>query len=166
LISIDSNRKRGVLLQSDEQLGLVSVNKRGMSPLIATMLLIAFAVALGALIINIGPGIIQGDNKPDCSAITMDVNPYFCYAENLIKISVKNSGKAVESVTLKISDANADNNLVLKDSKLGAGAIMQKEVPYVKTGKTYVSLTPSIMFKDQAVPCPEPSIELEDLPNC
>jgi hypothetical protein len=137
-----------------------------MSPIIATMLLIAFAVALGAMIINLSTSIGEKETGPDCSKVLMEISPYLCYADNLIKISIKNSGDPIESVTMKVSDANTENSILIKDSKMAKGVILKKEIPYVKAGKTYVGLIPSIMNKDQPVPCPIPAIEEADIPNC
>mgnify|MGYP007070556324 FL=1 len=137
-----------------------------MSPLIATMLLIAFAVALGAMIINLSTSLGENDTGPDCSKVLLEISPYLCYADNLIKISIRNLGDPVESVTVNVSDANTENSILLKDSKMAKGATLKKEIPYVKAGKTYVGLIPSVLNKDQAVPCPGPAISVPDIPPC
>lgn len=142
-----------------------SHERKGMSPLIATVLLIAFAVALGAMIMNWSSTL--GENTgPDCSKISMFISPYMCYAENMIKLSVKNSGSGVESVTLKIIDESGETIKLLPDSKLGSGDTLQKDVPILKTGKAYVALTPNVMYKGESTPCPEPALEVDDLANC
>ena len=152
-------------MQVNDELAELSHEKKGMSPLIATMLLIAFAVALGAMIMNWSSTL--GENTgPDCDAITMIINPYLCYAENMIKISIKNTGKPVAAVSLKVSDANTENTILLKESNLNTGDTLKKDIPFVKSSTTYVSLIPSVKDKDEVVPCPEPAIELADIPNC
>lgn len=153
-------------MQVNNGLAEFSHEKRGMSPLIATMLLIAFAVALGALIINIGPKWFEGGQTPDCSNIAMEISPYFCYAENMIKLSIKNAGSPVESVTLNIRDDSGETTKVLSESKLDTGAVLQKDIIFSKVGQAYVGLTPNIKFKDQIVPCSNPAVELADLPTC
>jgi flagellin-like protein len=88
LSKISCREERGVFLRVDDELKEFSKEKKAMSPLIATMLLIAFAVALGAMIMNWSSTLGEGAKTgPDCSAITMSISPYLCYAENLIKIS-------------------------------------------------------------------------------
>jgi flagellin-like protein len=153
-------------LQVSSELAEFSHEKRGMSPLIATMLLIAFAVALGALIINIGPKWFEGEQTPDCSNIVMEISPYFCYAENLIKLSIKNAGSPVESVTMKVKDDTGETTKLLPESKLDTGAVLQRDIPFLKSGPSYVGLTPSIKFRDEVVPCPKPAVEMPDLPTC
>lgn len=152
-------------MQVNDELAEFSHEKKGMSPLIATMLLIAFAVALGAMIMNWSSTL--GENTgPDCDTVTMIINPYLCYAENMIKISVKNTGKPVEAISLKVSDANTENTILLKDSKLNTGDLLKKEIPFVKSSTTYVGLLASVKDKDRVVPCQDPAIELDDIPNC
>ena len=41
-------------------------SKRGLSPLIATVLLIAFAVSMGAMIMNWSTSIGEAEGPPDC----------------------------------------------------------------------------------------------------
>ena len=149
----------------DSGINSFSHEKKGMSPLIATVLLIAFAVALGAMIMNWSSTL--GENTgPDCSTVTMIINPYLCYAENMIKMSIRNTGTAIESVTVRVIDKNTENDIQLKDSKMASGTVLQKEIPFVKTTQTYVALVPSIKHKNDVVPCPEPAIEIADLPQC
>lgn len=160
-------RKRGAHLQVNNELAEFSHEKKGMSPLIATMLLIAFAVALGAMIMNWSSTLGEkGTGGPDCSNIMMEISPYLCYAENMIKISVKNTGKAVESITLKLVDSSGETTKVLPDSKLASGEVLNRDIPFAKSGKTYLALTPSINHKEQLTPCPNPAIKIDDLPNC
>jgi flagellin-like protein len=167
LSKIFSREKRGAFLRVDDELKEFSKEKKAMSPLIATMLLIAFAVALGAMIMNWSSTLGEGAKAGlDCSSITMSISPYLCYAENMIKLSIKNSGSGVESVTLKMIDESGETIKLLPDSKLGSGDTLQKDVRILKTGKAYVALIPNVMHKGEVVPCPDPAIELDDIPSC
>ena len=157
--------KRGAYLDSYRGLNSFSHEKRGMSPLIATVLLIAFAVALGAMIMN-WSSTFGEDTGPDCSKVSMIISPYICYAENIIKLSVKNTGAIVEGVTIRVVDESVENEIRLKDSRLRSGKTLTREIPFAKSGKAYVALTPSVKYKNEPVDCPEPVIEIANLPNC
>lgn len=145
----------------------LSHGKKGMSPLIATMLLIAFAVALGAMIMNLpffdAEKIPSG---PDCSRVNLELYPYLCYADNMIKISVRNSGEVIDGLTLKWVDEAGPAQREIPESQLGTGAILKKDIPFPKTGKTSISLVPSLNYKGQLVPCPNPALQFDDIPNC
>ena len=146
-------------------LGSLSHEKSGMSPLIATILLIAFAVALGTMIITWLPNLDKGTG-PDCSGVTMFISPYLCYAENMIKMSIRNSGDPVAAITVKVIGSDAENIILLRESAVEAGSIFMKDVSYTKTGKTAVELYPSIKVNEEVVLCDDPAIVVEDLPDC
>jgi flagellin-like protein len=146
----------------------LSSNRKGMSPLIATVLLIAFAVALGAMIINIGSNIPAAG--PDCSQIILDMSPGLCYKENTIMVGVTNNGQAgAESLNLKITDGSGDTTKELPDSALPSRGVFTRDVAYLKTGNILVSLIPKIKDKSGSlVPCPESQLQIKgyELPSC
>ncbi|MFH0869761.1 MAG: archaellin/type IV pilin N-terminal domain-containing protein [archaeon] len=144
---------------------LLNSSRKGMSPLIATVLLIAFAVALGAMIMNWSSSLGESTG-PDCSGIKMTLISPMCYAQNIIKLNVQNSGSPVEAVTVRVVDDNVKNDVELKNSKMASGESITKEVPFVKSGKTYVGLIPSITKNDKVVSCEKPILDVSDLQGC
>jgi flagellin-like protein len=154
--------KRGALLGNE--LAIILSGKKAMSPLIATILLIAFAVALGTMIISWGSNF--GASEPDCSKIVMIVSPYFCYADNMIKMSVKNTGEPVEAVTMKVVDDTGITDKLLPDSMLKQNQFLNREIPFIKTGKASAALIASVKSGEETVPCENSALELKDLPNC
>ena len=149
-------------------LNSISKQKRGMSPLIATVLLIAFAVALGAMIMNIPWG---GDIGPDCSGINLIINPYLCYADNMIKMNVKNTGRDLEAITMKVVDASGETIKPLPSSRVLGNNNFKRDIPYVKTGpKLSVSLIGSILYNEEVFPCDgpvdKPALVADEVPDC
>ena len=76
-------------------------NKRGISPLVATILLIAFAVSIGALIMNWASSETNVTKAVSCS----DVKIYLiksCQNDESIILSLKNQGQAdINAITLR-----------------------------------------------------------------
>lgn len=142
-----------------------SHNKKGMSPLIATILLIAFAVAMGTMIISWSSSLGETIG-PDCSKVSMTISPYFCYADNLIRVSIKNTGIPVESVTLKMSDETGLTEKILPDSRINSNQVFTRDVPFAKAGKASVAVITSVKSGDKVTPCPNPVLEVKDLQNC
>jgi flagellin-like protein len=72
---------------------MMFLNKRAMSPLIATILLIAFAVSIGALIMNwtTSPDIPTPTGQPTCGTATLSVISS-CADNSNIYIEIKNQG--------------------------------------------------------------------------
>jgi flagellin-like protein len=156
----DMQEKRGIVNTVDE----LSSSSRGMSPLIATVLLVAFAVALGAMIINLGSNI--GENSgPDCSKVKIAV-PAVCYAQNMIRMTIKNTGEPIESLTLIASDGNDNTHIQLGNSKLDEGQQLNVEKPMVKTATTTVSLQASVKENNAPKLCSKPSVEMKNIPEC
>lgn len=166
------------------------MNKKGVSPLIATVLLIAFAVALGAVVMNWGRTYVEdtaekarttSDTKVSCS---MDINMKYvmfngqkqiCYntTDNIIKFTLLNSGsKKIESIqAIVIGSKSIYINNSLRNSTI------LPSYPY-KSNLTYdfdtygdinkFSLTPAIKVegKNDAIPCSDNSLEIEDIRAC
>ena len=82
-------------------------NKKGLSPLIATILLIAFAVALGAVVMNIGRTTVLGPGADSTfSLIELGGKKQICNLENgpssILEFTLKN-GNQDEITDLQIS---------------------------------------------------------------
>lgn len=72
------------------------MNKRGLSPIIATILLIAFAVAIGAMIMSWTAGIVK--DAPECSDLPEDIikPSAFCkISSNVIAPQIRKGDKYV-----------------------------------------------------------------------
>lgn len=75
-------------------------SKKGISPLIATVLLIAFAVALGAVVMNVSAGLIEEQTKEpaiDCAKLAIDVfkvreRPQVCFSDGQVTYRLTNTG--------------------------------------------------------------------------
>ncbi|KYK26741.1 hypothetical protein AYK26_04680 [Euryarchaeota archaeon SM23-78] len=158
--------KRGAYLRISSYIHEFSHERGGMSPLIATVLLIAFAVALGTVIVAWLPEILGPGGGPNCDNIFLDLNPYLCFENNMLKISVKNVGDPVEEVTVEWVDDSGPGDRLLPNSKLGSGATLKRDIPFAKSGKTYVALTASVSSMGEVAPCSEPALEIDDLPDC
>lgn len=93
-------------------------NKRGLSPLIATILLIAFAVALGAVIMNLGRSLSM---DAGFSILEMNGAKQICYFDrgenSVLQMTIQN-GDVMEIVDLKVSIVGTTNEIINKDGLL------------------------------------------------
>jgi len=79
---------------------MLGTSKRGVSPLIATILLIAFAVALGSVIMNWGLNLSNQDADDPCQRVRMELKPMTnadaCYgsigSQGYINFVLENTG--------------------------------------------------------------------------
>ena len=74
------------------------MNKRGLSPIVATVLLIAFAVAIGAMIMSWTTGIVK--EAPSCKDIPSEIinsNNFCKQADKIIpRVRIQDSSKNYE----------------------------------------------------------------------
>jgi len=147
--------------------------KRGISPLIATVLLIAFAVSIGTMIMNWGKDVIA--NVGDCNDVKLEVQtingkPLFCYdtLNNKINIMIKNTG-SVDIKELRLSVTAADfshEEKLLSDSSLKSGSIITQNIDFVKSGTFKVEIVPYIVSGGKEKACLDKSLASEAIARC
>ncbi len=143
------------------------VGKKGMSPIIATILLIAFAVALGAMIMTWGSTIVAGDQLANvCEQAKIEMRGQLCYKNGNVKIDVKNSGtETIQSLILEIKGEEYDQQYELKQ-KLDPQGAMSQEVPASRTTNPVVLLIPKVKLDEENQACPQPAFNKSGLPPC
>jgi len=147
--------------------------KKAISPLIATVLLIAFAVSIGTLIMNIGKDVLA--NVGDCTDVKIEVQtingkPLFCYdAENSkVNVMIKNTG-AVDIKYLKLSVTTADFNheeISIDESSLKAGKTLTKSIDYSRQGNFKSEIIPVITASGKEAVCLENIVVAETVGPC
>ena len=155
-------------------------NRKGMSPLIATVLLIAFAVALGAMIMNWSSDVEQQPREDSssgdpCAKVSMELSEVFdkrifCYDEDQgsIRFNVVNTGStSIQGVQVRTVDA--DLKQVKEDipgSRLPVGETFEHEMPFDKSGKVHVQLVPYVRSAGESHYCLQERIIQDVLPAC
>ncbi len=143
------------------------LGRKGMSPLIATVLLMAFAVALGGMIMN-WSGDIGGKATLDCSKVALTLDQ-FCHDDQAINIHARNTGdQTVAGLALRIdTPGSTPISVALQDSELRKGQSLTSRIPFLVTDDTTVSLIASLLNKDdQPAACPAPYSTQKPLPKC
>lgn len=135
-------------------------SKKGISPLIATVLLIAFAVSIGTLIMNIGKDVIA--NIGDCNEVKLEVQtvngkPLFCYdpGNKKINMMVKNTG-SVDIKYLKLGITTPDFNheeIIIEESSLKSGKTVTKSIDYYKSDNFKTEIIPIILASGKETTC-------------
>ncbi len=168
------------------------VGKRGVSPLIATVLLIAFAVALGAVIMNWGRGFVQ-ERTSDVEKTTkietgcaldvqlkvseIDGTPQLCYggsgAAGQINFTLDNQGKKdVKDIGIVVGGASGIYQLAnLNISTIIAGGALFRNVSYdynTYGSIKYVRFIPKIDISGVTTSCPGSALQKDssELRNC
>jgi flagellin-like protein len=147
--------------------------KRGISPLIATVLLIAFAVSLGTMIMSWGTDMKSG--MGDCENVKIELQaiagkPFLCYEplSTNINFILINKGE-VDIKYLKLATTGLDyttEELEITSSAVKAGGTLNKNVEYVKSGTFKVELIPVIFSGGKDKICRDKSISAESIERC
>lgn len=158
------------------QLLIMSMLKRGkraISPLIATVLLIAFAVSIGTLIMNIGKDALA--NVGDCTDVKIEVQtingkPLFCYDQDNDKINmmIKNIGGVdIKYIRLGITTADFNHEEInIDDSALKAGRTLTKSIDYSREGYFKTEIIPVITASGKETVCLDNAIIAETTDPC
>lgn len=160
-------------------------SKKAMSPLIATVLLIAFAVALGAMIMNWSADVQPVDSKTPpsnpsaavvdpCSAVSIELQQVFgkdlfCYQGENIRFNVINTGsKEISGIQLRTVDANLQQlNTDLQSSGIPIGGSFEKLYPLaVNDGKVHAELVPFVVYEGKPAYCVKKKIVQDTLLEC
>ncbi|MBI2580275.1 hypothetical protein HYV85_00525 [Candidatus Woesearchaeota archaeon] len=167
-------------------------DKKGVSPLIATVLLIAFAVALGAVVMNWGRGFVQQQTseaekttqtKLGCSlkvnlkVAEIDNVPQVCYggggAAGYIELRLNNNDETNDIKGLSISvggDTGIYNNDTINTTiPVGLSGYLNMSYSYAAYGKIKnIRIVPKILIGGVVTPCGGSPLEksTSEIRNC
>ncbi len=150
-------------------------SKKAMSPLIATVLLIAFAVALGTMIMNWGveetrkSQVVQVGVDTTCRALaSMSLQGPACYQDNKVKFTAKNIGvDRIDGVRLQVESADGNFQFDVRNSGMVSGESIDKEIPMLKPeGDVSLYFIPLVSQQGTIVECYVGQHEQNGLPRC
>jgi len=155
------------------------MNKRGISPLIATILLLVFAIVLGVIVMNWGRAQVEAASKcavdTGLGIVKLNDIPEICYAgsgkSGYIHFIVEN-GPNINVAGLQLSIIGTRNvyNAEIKE-EIKEGFSLMKDIPYDfdKFGRIrQIKISPKVVLYagEKAILCPEQAIVIEDIKIC
>ncbi len=158
-------------------------NKRGISPLFATILLIAFSVALGAVVMSWGESYIEekaefakgvqevsrGCEGIYFSIMSIQATPQICQRGDTIEVFLEN-GPSVSILNIQAKVVGTDNvavvDNILKKSLPKAGSV-KANFAFAPVGKLrQVKFTPIIQRGRDIIYCPQRAVQVEGVNPC
>lgn len=158
-------------------------DKKGISPLFATILLIAFSVALGAVVMSWGESYIEekaefakgvqevsiGCNSVYFTIMQVQAAPQICHRGDTIEAFIENGpNSAILNIQAKVigTDDVAVIDNILSKSLPKAGSI-KTNFAFAPVGKLrQVKLTPIIAMGQDIIYCPQRAVQLEGINEC
>jgi hypothetical protein len=155
------------------------MDKKGISPLIATILLLIFAIGLGIIVMNWGRAQVEAASKCaiDTGIMIVKLNniPEICYAgtgqAGYVHFIVENGPNIdVDAIQIRIIGAKGIYNTEIKE-QIKIGFSLLKDIPYDfdKFGNIrQVKISPKVVLYpgEDSLLCPEQAIVLEDIRSC
>ena len=166
-------------------------SKKGVSPLIATVLLIAFAVALGAVVMNWGKGYVQSQavqvetqsnaqlscqSDIELSVYVLNGRPKVCYSVDgdvtTLEIMLKNEGTStIEGISATLISALDDVYSQELDKKIIGGGVSKFEIEVDNDefgAVLQADFTPKILVSGVQKPvlCSKNVLSLDEIYEC
>jgi len=156
-------------------------NKRGVSPLIATILLISFAVALGAVVMNWGRNLDISKPGDICSGISIKIrdidNSQVCYINDgdnaYINFIIDNNGnKNIDGLGVWVTGEKGTKLIDLNEFHIKVGDLLRTEDKSVVYDlRTYgpiknVQFFPKVKIGDSLEICARNSVKADKLDFC
>lgn len=165
--------KRHIYIPENDKIGYMVniINKKGVSPLIATVLLIAFAVSLGAVLLTYMVSL------GECGGLSIEIpvlegTPEICYNTNTnqLEFTIENSGREdIEYLKLTLTGTvNVDNIDVEHAVPRSETERISIEYKMQYLGKLQkVKIIPVVIEGNEEVICPSAkTLTIEGIPDC
>ena len=160
------------------------MNKKAVSPMVATILLIAFAIALGAVVMNWGKGFIEEKAEfvtgvstvgpSSCGdvqfgVLTVGGSPQVCYSNGEVRALVQNQGIEIANMKASvISPGGVTNQENLLDLPLKSADSTNVKISYDSSEGSIIQLKliPQIQIDGKLEFCTAQGITLENIGQC
>ena len=152
------------------------LSKKGITPLMITLLLVSFAVAVGVMVMNFGRAQVE-----DAAECAIDIGLKFsnvagkdqiCYDQSTSKVSFTlENGVNIKVEGLIINSIGVDNadSSELNDAKIGKAGVYKNKVSYnsVANGELQqIKIVPKVVLYEEEIVCSEQALVAEDIKNC
>ncbi len=141
-------------------------SKKGVSPLIATVLLIAFAISLGAVIMNLGVNLTTTVcDTIEIEVLTINQNPRICLEDNQVRFTINNIGSPISGFrAVAIGNTVIEEDYILDIEKLKSSA-HTLSIPESETIDAMKFIPITTQGSDLTF-CPDYAIDIEQIPDC
>jgi flagellin-like protein len=146
------------------------MNKKGISPLVSTLLLIFFAVALGLVVMSWGKTAQIEEIEASCDEIDLDIitindESQICTAEGKLKFTLENTG-SVKINGVKLFIISNEIEKIDLEADIPAADIVNLETAYSSTQIQKIKITPKVSDHLQEEFCAKKGVELENINEC
>jgi hypothetical protein len=145
------------------------MNKRAISPLVSTLILITFAAALGGVVMSWGKN-IEAKEEQSCDKAGLDIIKInninqVCYSDNKIEFLIENKGEVKLNgfVVNVIGEKDVERTGI--EREMSIADILKLSIPYnqeIAGNLLKIKFIPRIKERT----CTEKSLDVENIRNC
>ena len=147
------------------------MNKRAISPLISTIVLIVFASVLGLVVIGWGSSQVELTFESECedvslSIVTIKDIPQVCYKNNELEIIAENKGN-INIVGMKLIIIGEEDITREEAKGILISDASRQRIAFDNVGTIQkIILIPKILQNKAEELCSDNSVEIEDIKAC
>lgn len=135
------------------------MSKRGVAPLVATIFLIAVFIAVGAVLMNIGTGLVSADSCGDIAVALVEEE--VCFDGEALHVGLRNEG----STQISALDTTISGSAGEKESRTTLSlAPGERATTLVAYDGDISTVTMTAVARDQA--CSSTRIRVAGIPRC
>jgi len=149
------------------------MNKRGIAPLVATLLLLSFAVALGIVIMSFGRAQVELEAKcPINIGLKLSKDSPLCYdtSNKELKFNVENGVNInVEGLVVNVIGSQQAQSFELNNAKIDKAGTYAGKTEYDSSTSgeiRQVKITPKINLHDNEQVCTDKALVVEEIKAC
>lgn len=148
------------------------MQKEGITPLMITLLLVSFAVAVGVVVMNLGSAEVE-----EVAECAMDIEMRFsqiageeqvCYdaAQKVFSFTVENGVNIdVQGIVVNVIGTESAETFELNEATIGRAGVYLGRVPF--SGEIrQVKISPKIVPYDEEIVCQEQAVIVESVKPC
>lgn len=159
---------------------IITKRNKGMSPLVALILLVSFSVSLGVLVISIINVVLEGNYEVEnlCNQVQFEIvnindKPMLCYNPDdyTFRVLIRNNG--IQDLAGFNVAGIGDLNVFYTEmnAKIPSGGVFDRRNPPVDYGFNVgkileIQLTPKVYYEEEPVPCPNKAQIFKGIPEC
>lgn len=156
------------------------MNKRAVSPLVSTLILIVAAIGIGIIIMNWGRAALEETSKcavdTEMQIVKLNQNPQICQSgsgiNGIIHFILENGPNTeINRIHFRVIGEKGVFTQELDKSSIDVGSSIIKDIPYnyEQFGNILqIKLTPMLILypEEPLLLCSEQAIVIEDIPQC
>jgi len=150
----------------------MNLGKRGIAPVISTILLLMFASALGLIVMSWGRNASISEEKPTCDKTSLHVieyanKPQICSTGKKLQFTLENNGNTNLAGVKVIIISAQDISQSEMTRKMDVADIVKEELDYTASGDILkIKFVPKIEYDNTLELCPNNGLELENIAKC